>query len=153
MKKKTTGNRARVILFLIVAIAVVVAIIYAKLASERPITGTSGEPDSLSAPIAVPDTSTLHTDLPIEPETITVSLPDTLDRDTRPPYEAGYEDGYLNGMDDGAENKRNATYDETSHFPSQGERAGYVQGYRDGYAKGFDDGLNKRQFNIDVPTP
>lgn len=153
MRKKSDGDRSRIILFIILAAGVVAAIIFTKTASERPLQGRSAGEDGGNAPIAVPDTSSDHADLPAVPDTVTISVPDTLARDTRPPYEAGYEDGYLNGMDDGAENQRNATYDETSHFPSQGERAGYVQGYRDGYAKGFDDGLNRRQFNIEVPQP
>ena len=152
MKRNNLPNRRRIGVYLLAAVLVLAAIVYMKTSVRNPLpAGTAvGVPEE--APVAVPDTSTPDGgDLPVVPETVSVALPDTSGHDSRPPYEAGYEDGYLNGMDDGAEHRERATYDESSHFPSAGERAAYIEGYREGYARGYDDGANKRQFNITLP--
>ncbi len=98
--------------------------------------------------IARPDT-TLTTPLPVlSPDTASVYRTDSLGIDRRPPYEAGYEDGYFSGMDDGSQDELNATYDESSTFPEENERNTYAVGYREGYKKGFSDGKSGNQFNI-----
>ena len=57
--------------------------------------GKSSDPHSQ---VAVPDTTVSPDVMPITPDTVvTYVLADTLlGKDKRDPYEAGYEDGYLN---------------------------------------------------------
>ena len=100
--------------------------------------------------MAVPDTTVAPDILPAAPDTAAPSvLPDTLlGKDRRDPYEAGYEDGYGSGSDDGAARQPRASYDETSSFRSAREKQKYAEGYAEGYAKGYEDGEQKRQFNI-----
>ena len=62
--------------------------------------------------------------------------------------EAGYEDGYAAGCDDGANDTPRATYDETNNFVGRKERQDYVRGYREGYAVGLEDGVSEQQFGI-----
>ena len=69
-------------------------------------------------------------------------------KDKRNPYEAGYDDGYAAGCDDGAAGTDHASYDETNNFALPAEKQNYVKGYREGYAKGYDDGRQGKQFNI-----
>lgn len=147
MKRNNNPTPRRIIPFLLAVLLVLAAVVYMKTTVEAPPVPAAGSPRSEAPPVAIPDTSTPPS-MAVPPETVSIDRPDTTVRDSRPPYEAGYEDGYLNGMDDGADNHPRATYDETSLFPSAGERAAYVEGYREGYARGFDDGLHKRQFNI-----
>lgn len=150
MKHDNNRKPRHLIPFLLAIPLVLAAVVYMKKAVDTPPTPAADQDPRTEAPVAIPDTST-PASLPVAPETISIVRPDTTVRDSRPPYEAGYEDGYLNGMDDGGDNSPRATYDETSLFPSAGERAAYVEGYREGYARGFDDGLHKRQFNITPP--
>lgn len=150
MKRDNNRKPRRLVPFLLAVLAVLAAVVYMKMKVNTPPTPSGSIDRHEEAPVATPDTSTPPS-LPTPPETISIVRPDTTVRDSRPPYEAGYEDGYLNGMDDGADNRPRATYDETSLFPSAGERAAYIEGYREGYARGFDDGLHKRQFNITPP--
>lgn len=99
--------------------------------------------------VAVPDTTVDPNVIPTEPDTIPSVLPDTiLGRDKREPYEAGYEDGYAAGCDDGAANANHASYDEESSYSQKADKDKYVKGYQEGYAKGFDDGKQGKQFNI-----
>lgn len=148
MKKDNNNGALRHLIWaIVVGIAMTVVIVFSKSAS------TGGEKtaptvrDTASA-IAVPDITVSPDVLPAEPETILVALPDTIGKDKRPAAEAGYEDGYLSGMDDGATGNERATYDETNSFPTPRERAAYVENYRKGYADGLEDGKNGRQFNI-----
>lgn len=148
MEKQNSNGAARHFVWaVIVGIAMIVVIIYSKSASTGGEPGAAAVRDSLST-IAVPDTTFSSDVLPAEPETIIVAMPDTIGKDKRPASEAGYEDGYLSGMDDGATGNENATYDETNSFPTRREREAYVENYRKGYADGLEDGKNGRQFNI-----
>ena len=98
--------------------------------------------------IVVPDTSIDLQTLPLVADTTTSIVPEEVSRDTRTPYEAGYEDGYLAGIDDGAAHEDYTQYDEDSSFPTPSERETYSKGYRDGYAKGLADGKHGKQFGI-----
>ena len=103
-----------------------------------------------TASVARPDT-TLDSGVVLPPvnDTVMSPLPDTLlGRDRRNPYEAGYEDGYAAGCDDGANDTPRATYDETNNFVGRKERQDYVRGYREGYAVGLEDGVSEQQFGI-----
>lgn len=127
------------------------AIIWLKLlgdkrtSSDRDIPVASQDSSNV---VAVPDTSIEVGTLPSSPDTFDVATPDSIGKDRRPPFEAGDEDGYLAGMDDGAAHTPRASYDESNSFKTINERAAYVRGYREGYAKGFEDGSKGRQFNI-----
>lgn len=127
------------------------AIIWLKLAGDK--RTSSGRdipvapPDSSNA-VVVPDTSIDAGTLSSSTDSFAVAPPDSIGKDRRPPFEAGDEDGYLAGMDDGAAHTPQASYDESNSFKTLDERAAYVRGYREGYAKGFEDGSKGRQFNI-----
>jgi len=146
-EQKNTGAPRGFFLAVVVGLAMIAIIILSKKAAPGPGASMQGVRDSLAS-VAVPDTTLSPDVLPAEPESVTVALPDTLGRDKRPVAEAGYEDGYLSGMDDGAAETEGATYDETSSFPTRHERAVYAENYRKGYAEGYEDGRHGRQFHI-----
>lgn len=150
-KTSDPEHRWRIIAFILFCLLLVGGIVYMKHSSGEQKTlnaGSSENPDV--SPVAIPDTTVSTELLPAEPDTVISSvLPDTvLGKDKRVPYEAGYEDGYAAGCDDGATGQENATYDETNSFKSSAEQQDYVRGYREGYAKGLDDGKHGKQFNI-----
>lgn len=127
------------------------AIIWLKLVGDK--RTSSGRdipvaPQDSSNAVVVPDTSIDAGTLSSSPDSFDVAPPDSIGKDRRPPFEAGDEDGYLAGMDDGAAHTPRASYDESNSFKTIDERAAYVRGYREGYAKGFEDGSKGRQFNI-----
>lgn len=127
------------------------AIIWLKLAGDK--RTSSGRdipvaPQDSSNAVVVPDTSIDAGTLSSSPDSFDVAPPDSIGKDRRPSFEAGDEDGYLAGMDDGAAHTPQASYDESNSFKTIDERAAYVRGYREGYAKGFEDGSKGRQFNI-----
>ena len=149
MKSGKKGmNRKQVFAVVIIVALIVGAIIYMKYASDQQENNRMEKADSTASSVAIPDVDTVNTDLPTVVETVSVAMPDTVGRDKRPPYEAGYEDGYFSGMDDGAEKKEKASYDPSSAFPTAEARKKYSQGYDEGYAKGFEDGKNGTQFNM-----
>lgn len=127
------------------------AIIWLKLVGDK--RTSSGRdipvaPQDSSNAVVVPDTSIDAGTLSSSPDSFDVAPPDSIGKDRRQPFEAGDEDGYLAGMDDGAAHTPQASYDESNSFKTIDERAAYVRGYREGYAKGFEDGSKGRQFNI-----
>ncbi|MCH5182073.1 MAG: hypothetical protein J1F06_05510 [Prevotellaceae bacterium] len=137
-------------LFLLFAALVFFGIVALKMAAD-PASGDGN--DAVSAdnrlPMARPDT-TMAADAPAFESEIYASPADSISVDARSADDAGYEDGYLQGMDDGAlGNAREAGYDDSSTFPSRRQREQYAAAYREGYAKGYADGCDKRQFNID----
>lgn len=148
-------NRTRTLVTLIVGLLCAAGIIWIKSQSESgnaPLPPAGG--GRANPAVAVPDTTIDSTYLPSSPDTVVRSeVPDTLiGHDRRPPYEAGYEDGYSAGCDDGAAQADRASYDETSNFARRADRADYVRGYREGYAKGYEDGRSGKQFGIST-TP
>lgn len=150
-KLPQSQNRWKIISIVLFCILIVIGIIYMKQSSgeQRQLTAP-GSAGSSQSQVAVPDTSVDPDVLPSTPDTIITSqLPDTLlGKDKRNPYEAGYDDGYAAGCDDGAAHTERATYDDTNSFSSPNEKQQYVKGYREGYAKGYDDGRQGKQFNI-----
>lgn len=149
MKHKPTENKATFFFFLLLAILAVGGIIYLKSLSD-----SSEDNQALSSeaignlPIAVPDTGLLSPDVLETAETLIVAMPDTIGKDKRPAYEAGYEDGYFSGMDDGSQNAERASYDDSNSFPTPAEHTAYTKGYSEGYEKGFQDGRDGKQFSI-----
>lgn len=143
-------NRWRAVSIVLFCLLVVIGIIYMKHSSgEQKLLVPSGTSDTAHQ-VAVPDTTIAPEVMPQTSDTVQpTQLPDTiLGRDTRSPYEAGYDDGYAAGCDDGAAKADHATYDETNNFATKPEQQNYVRGYREGYAKGYDNGRQGKQFNI-----
>lgn len=60
--------------------------------------------------------------------------------DQRLPSDAGYEDGYFAGLQDGLDDMERASYDDSSKFPTAEQRSNYTDSYKRGYAQGFTDG-------------
>lgn len=145
------NNRTRTIVVLILSVLLIAGIVYMKHSQneQKQYAGMRGT-DSTHQQVAIPDTTIDPDVLPPLPDTIQPAhLPDTiLGKDTRNPYEAGYDDGYATGCDDGAAGTNKASYDETNSFSTNTEKQNYVNGYREGYAKGFEDGKQGKQFNI-----
>lgn len=148
MKEKDKRSKLQVVLLILAGVAIVGGIIFMKTAADRPVASDADGQQTHTKAVAIPDTSTHATDMQLPSETISVAMPDTIGKDKRPAYEAGYEDGYLSGIDDGSQGAERATYDESNTFPTTAEQSSYVRGYREGYAKGFEDGENGKQFNI-----
>ena len=149
-KYPQSPNRWRAVSIVLFCLLVVIGIIYMKHASgEQKLLVPSGTSDTAHQ-VAVPDTTIAPEVMPQTSDTVQpTQLPDTiLGRDTRSPYEAGYDDGYAAGCDDGAAKADHATYDETNNFATKPEQQNYVRGYREGYAKGYDNGRQGKQFNI-----
>lgn len=149
-KEKNHSDRFKILLAFIVCMAVVAGIIYMKRSAADDAPGRTTDTLRAAGPVAVPDTSLAPNTLPAAPDTVVRSVvADTLlGVDKRAPYEAGYEDGYSAGCDDGAAKQQNATYDDNSNYPAGQKREEYRRGYREGYAKGYDDGQSGKQFNI-----
>lgn len=147
---RKNSNYQRIIVVALAIMAVVAVIVIMKRASDELPADRRTSPAAESPRMAVPDTSVAPGLLPASPDTVVpAQLPDTLlGRDKRPPFEAGYEDGYAAGCDDGAAATERAGYDESSTFALESERLKYAEGYKEGYAKGFADGKSGTQFGI-----
>lgn len=145
-----SSNHLRIVLAFVLCLLVVGGIVYMKHATAQQKDQVLSEDSAAMSPVIVPDTTADPTLLPTGSDTVVASqLPDTvLGIDRRQPYEAGYEDGYATGCDDGAAGAENATYDESNNFRSHDACEAYVRGYREGYEKGFNDGKEGKQFNI-----
>ena len=149
-KYPQSPNRWRAVSIVLFCLLVVIGIIYMKHSSgEQKLLVPSGTSDTAHQ-VAVPDTTIAPEVMPQTSATVqpTQLLDTNLGRDTRSPYEAGYDDGYAAGCDDGAAKADHATYDETNNFATKPEQQNYVRGYREGYAKGYDNGRQGKQFNI-----
>ena len=133
----------RSILFIAVVLLAVGIIIFLKHSSDVPLTPEGFAARDSIQRMATPDTTTA----PIEDFTSTdtdSSLPtDTVSMDLRLPSDAGYEDGYFAGLQDGLDDMERASYDNTSKFPTEAQRRNYTDAYKRGYAQGFADGQNQ----------
>lgn len=133
----------RSILFIAVVLLAVGIIIFLKHSSDVPLTPEGFAARDSIQRMATPDTTTA----PIEDFTSTdtdSSLPtDTVSMDLRLPSDAGYEDGYFAGLQDGLDDMERASYDDTSKYPTEAQRRNYTDAYKRGYAQGFADGQNQ----------
>lgn len=150
MTSSNPQNKGNYFIWLILIAVLAVGIVFLKKTGgdDRNLRREKKSADTAS--VARPDT-TLDSGVVLPPvnDTVMSPLPDTLlGRDRRNPYEAGYEDGYAAGCDDGANDTPRATYDETNNFVGRKERQDYVRGYREGYAVGLEDGVSEQQFGI-----
>ena len=114
----------------------VVGIVFLKTAVPNSAFHNKAMVDSLLT-IAIPDTAAPADILPLQPETVSVALPDTIGKDKRPAAEAGYEDGYNGGREDRRNKTPRVSYDESSTFPTPRERQAYAEAYRRGYEHGL----------------
>lgn len=157
MQSRTT-TLVRSLLFVLIVVAAVTLIVYMKRSTDQALTPEqAARRDSLQR-IATPDT-TLSPELDSDPA-VPTSLPndsaalspDTLDTsmDLRTPSDAGYEDGYFTGLEDGIAGRERFSYDESSQFPTPAQRRNYAEGYRRGYAQGFRDGRSGEHSNVDL---
>ena len=97
--------------------------------------------------VAVPDTIGDASALPFVPDTIPPALPDSIGKDIRPVENAGEEDGYIAGYDDGILDRRNHRFDDSSTFKSAAERNAYAKGYAKGYNNGFAEAKEKQRLD------
>ena len=90
--------------------------------------------------MASPDTTTAPAESAPTLDTTTEQSTDTVSVDQRLPSDAGYEDGYFAGLQDGLDDMERASYDDSSKFPTAEQRSNYTDAYKRGYAQGFADG-------------
>lgn len=109
--------------------------IVAQVAAQRQ---QAVQPDTVAAPIAVPDTTVDLTVLPAMPDTLPAAPPDSIGIDARSPLTAGHEDGLLAGAYDRRQGSEyGISYDDTNTFPHPTDQSAYAEGYREGYAEGY----------------
>lgn len=135
-QNKSERNTSTIVLTLLVGALLVLGIVFLKTSVSETSARHAAMVDSLLT-IAIPDTAAPTDMLALQPETVSVALPDTIGKDKRPAAEAGYEDGYRSGREDRLAKTPQATYDESSTFPTLREREAYAEAYRRGYEQGL----------------
>ena len=130
----------RSILFIAVVIIAVAVIVYLKRSTDVPLT-----PEGIAARdsvqrMASPDTTSTPAENTPTLDSTTEQASDTVSVDQRLPSDAGYEDGYFAGLQDGLDDMERASYDDSSKFPTAEQRSNYTDAYKRGYAQGFADG-------------
>lgn len=130
----------RSILFIAVVIIAVAVIVYLKRSTDVPLT-----PEGIAARdsvqrMASPDTTSTPAENAPTLDSSTEQASDTVSIDQRLPSDAGYEDGYFAGLQDGLDDMERASYDDSSKFPTAEQRSNYTDAYKRGYAQGFADG-------------
>lgn len=130
----------RSILFIAVVIIAVAVIVYLKRSTDVPLT-----PEGIAARdsvqrMASPDTTSTPAENAPTLDSTTEQASDTVSVDQRLPSDAGYEDGYFAGLQDGLDDMERASYDDSSKFPTAEQRSNYTDAYKRGYAQGFADG-------------
>lgn len=141
MAKKPVNNRL-VLLFLLIAVALIGGVVSLKIMTGRSDSekqGDSSDAVDSNGRVAVPDTSVAPGTLPVVPDTVTAPS-DSVGRDPRPADEAGAEDGYWNGYYDGVAGKEMTENDVESNFPTPEQRKTYAENYAEGYARGYAEG-------------
>lgn len=156
MPSRTT-TLIRSLLFILLVLGAIVLIIYMKRSTDQPLTPEqAARRDSINR-IATPDTTqapeldTPTREFPLSTDSAALLPTDSLDTsmDLRTPSDAGYEDGYFAGLEDGISGRERFSYDESSQFPTAAQRRNYAQGYQRGYAQGFRDGQNETSLDVD----
>lgn len=141
----------RSILFLVVVLLTLAIIVYLKRSSDVPLTPEGFAARDSVQRMATPDTTaTPAEDYPLS-DTVATPPADTVSMDLRLPADAGYEDGYFAGLQDGLDDMERASYDESSKFPTAAQRRNYADAYKRGYAQGFADG-QQRTDEDEAPT-
>ena len=131
----------RAVIFGLIALTAVSLIAFLKRSSDIPLTPEGiAHRDSISR-FAIPDTTETPEATPSLAPAETYPAPDdSISVDTRIPSDAGYQDGYFAGLEDGLADKERYSYDESSQFPTAAQRRNYAAAYRRGYQQGFNDG-------------
>lgn len=139
----------RAVLFIVIVLIAIGLIGFLKRSTDVPLTPEhAARRDSLSR-MAKPDTTfTPDEDTSIQTSPYPTTT-DSVSMDLRVPSDAGYQDGYYAGLQDGISGDERASYDETSQFPTPAQRRNYAEAYRRGYLQGFADGQEGREYDHD----
>lgn len=147
MKQDNKYTIWRSFIFILILVLATGLIVFLKGNDNTPLPPQSGNLQQENTPSFVqPDTTNdFETDtkintIPIETDSKIDS--DTITLDLREPADAGFEDGYYAGLQDGIEGEDHASYDESSQFPKPVQRQAYTNAYRQGYKVGYEDGIN-----------
>lgn len=130
----------RSVLFIAVVLLAVGIIVYLKRSTDVPLTPEGMAARDSVQRMASPDTTTTPAENAPTLDTTTEQSTDTVSVDQRLPSDAGYEDGYFAGLQDGLDDMERASYDDSSKFPTAEQRSNYTDAYKRGYAQGFADG-------------
>ena len=130
----------RSVLFIAVVLLAVGIIVYLKRSTDVPLTPEGMAARDSVQRMASPDTTTAPAENAPTLDTTTEQSTDTVSVDQRLPSDAGYEDGYFAGLQDGLDDMERASYDDSSKFPTAEQRSNYTDAYKRGYAQGFADG-------------
>ena len=130
----------RSVLFIAVVLLAVGIIVYLKRSTDVPLTPEGMAARDSVQRMASPDTTTAPAENAPTLDTTTEQSTDTVSVDQRLPSDAGYEDGYFAGLQDGLDDMERASYDDSSKFPTAEQRSNYTDSYKRGYAQGFADG-------------
>ena len=142
----------RSILFIAVVLLAVGIIIFLKRSSDVPLTPEGFAARDSAQRMATPDTTVAPTEDFPSSDTNTAQPTDTVSMDLRLPSDAGYEDGYFAGLQDGLDDMERASYDDTSKFPTEAQRRNYAQGFADGQNQGEED-ANPNEESEHSPNP
>ena len=129
----------RSVLFIAVVLLAVGIIVYLKRSTDVPLTPEGMAARDSVQRMASPDTTTAPAENAPTLDTTTEQSTDTVSVDQRLPSDAGYEDGYFAGLQDGLDDMERASYDDSSKFPTAEQRSNYTDGYYHGYIQGFTD--------------
>ncbi len=130
----------RSVLFIAVVLLAVGIIVYLKRSTDVPLTPEGMAARDSVQRMASPDTTTAPAESTPTLDSTTEQPTDTVSVDQRLPSDAGYEDGYFAGLQDGLDDMERASYDDSSKFPTAEQRSNYTDAYKRGYAQGFTDG-------------
>ena len=133
----------RSVLFIAVVLLAVGIIVYLKRSTDVPLTPEGMAARDSVQRMASPDTTTAPAENAPTLDTTTEQSTDTVSVDQRLPSDAGYEDGYLSGLQDELDDMERASYDDSSKFPTAEQRSNYTDAYKRGYAQGFADGQSQ----------
>ena len=130
----------RSVLFIAVVLLAVGIIVYLKRSTDVPLTPEGMAARDSVQRMASPDTTTAPAENAPTLDPTTEQSTDPVSVDQRLPSDAGYEDGYFAGLQDGLDDMERASYDDSSKFPTAEQRSNYTDAYKRGYAQGFADG-------------
>ena len=106
----------RSVLFIAVVLLAVGIIVYLKRSTDVPLTPEGMAARDSVQRMASPDTTTAPAENAPTLDTTTEQSTDTVSVDQRLPSDAGYEDGYFAGLQDGLDDMERASYDDSSKF-------------------------------------
>lgn len=141
----------RAVIFTCIVLLAIGLVVFLKRSTDVPLTPEqAAQRDSISH-IATPDTTFAPDETTNDHHTPYSASPDSVSQDLRVPSDAGYQDGYFAGLEDGINDDERASYDESSQFPNASQRLNYAEAYRRGYAQGFSDGQGRKEQPLVTP--